>query len=177
VPVYARHLRANQFGVLSLLAVTLTLVTIVLKFGLNHAFFRHYYEAKEDDHRRRIVGSTLIFLVGSSLLLTALLCLAAPQVSQLIFAGDATRADLLQLIFLTAFFEVITLIPDSILRAKFKSATYSVLNIIAFAVQIGLISYLVLAVDASVENVLIGRLGGTAFEALLFFFAARAISV
>ncbi|HEV8487238.1 MAG TPA: polysaccharide biosynthesis C-terminal domain-containing protein, partial [Blastocatellia bacterium] len=71
------------------------------------------------------------------------------------------------------FFEVITLIPDSILRAKFKSATYSILNITAFAVQIALISYLVLAVEPSVENVLLGRLAGTAFEALLFFFAAR----
>ena len=173
MPVYARHLRANQFGVLSLLAVTLTLVTLVLKFGLNHAFFRHYYEAQEEEHRRKIVGSTLIFLVGSSVILTALLCLAAPEVSRLIFAGEPGRADLLQLVFLTAFFEVITLVPDSILRAKFKSATYSVLNIIAFAFQIALISYLVLAVDPSVENVLLGRLGGTAFEALLFFFAVR----
>ena len=61
------------------------MVTLVLKFGLNHAFFRHYYEAEEEDHRRKIVGSTLIFLFVSSLLLTALLCLAAPQVSRLIF--------------------------------------------------------------------------------------------
>ena len=173
MPVYARHLKTNQFGVLSLLAVTLTLVTIVLKFGLNHAFFRHYYEAEDEDHRRRIVGSSLIFLFVSALPLTALLCLVAPQVSRLIFAGESARADLLQLIFITAFFEVITLVPDSILRARFKSATYSVLNITAFAVQIALISYLVLAVDASPENVLLGRLGGTAFEALLFFLAAR----
>jgi O-antigen/teichoic acid export membrane protein len=173
VPVYARHLKANQFGVLTLLAVSLTLVTIVLKFGLNHAFFRHYYEAQDDQHRRRIVGSTLIFLVTTSLLFTSLLCLAAPQVSRLVFAGESARADLLQLVFVTAFFEVITLIPDSILRARFKSATYSILNIASFAVQMVLIAYLVLAVEPSVENVLLGRLGGTAFEALIFFIAAR----
>ena len=101
MPVYARHLRTNQFGLLSLLAVTLTLVTIVLKFGLNHAFFRHYYEAEDEDHRRRIVGSSLIFLLASALPLTALLCLLAPEVSRLMFAGEAARADLLQLVFIT----------------------------------------------------------------------------
>jgi O-antigen/teichoic acid export membrane protein len=170
VPVYARHLRANQFE--SCRSRTLTLVTIILKFGLNHllpALLRSRRRGSSPQDSR--VHSTL--LIVSSGLLTALLCLAAPQVSRLIFAGESARADLLQLVFLTAFFEVITLIPDSILRAKFRSATYSVLNITAFAVQVALISYLVLAIEPSVENVLLGRLGGTAFEALLFFFAAR----
>ena len=172
VPVYARHLKANEFGVLSLLTITMTLVTIVLKFGLNHAFFRHYYETEDPAHRRRIVGSTLIFLLCSAALFTALLYMAAPQVSNIVFAGES-RERLLRLVFLVSFFEIITLIPESILRARFKSALFSTLNIVTFAVQLFLISYLVVFVDASVENVLIGRLGGVAFEALLFYIAVR----
>ncbi|HSF23562.1 MAG TPA: oligosaccharide flippase family protein, partial [Blastocatellia bacterium] len=73
VPVYSKYLRANEFGVLALLTVTLTLVTIVLKFGLNHAFFRHYYDTEDEAHRRRIVGSTLVFLTLSSAALVAIL--------------------------------------------------------------------------------------------------------
>lgn len=169
VPLYTRKLRANEFGVLSLLTITLTLLTIFLKFGLNHAFFRHYYETEDPEHRRRIVGSTLIFLILSSAAATAVLWNVAPQISAAVFKGDDSRADLIQLVFLIAFFEVITLIPDSILRAKFKSARYSTLNIIAFVFQLGLICYLVIWVDANVTNVLIGRLAGTAFEALLFY--------
>ena len=169
VPVYTRKLRANDFGVLSLLTITFTVLTIVLKFGLNHAFFRHYYETEDPEHRRRIVGSTLIFLVLSSLGATAALWTLAPRISAAVFKGDASHAELIQLIFLISFFEVITLIPDSILRANFKSARYSALNIVAFVFQIGFISYLVIWVDASVSNVLIGRLAGTAFEAVLFY--------
>ena len=172
VVLYARHLKTNQFGVLSLLTVTLTLVTIVLNFGLNHAFFRHYCETEDEDRRKRIVGTTLLFLLASSAALTALLCLIAPQVSSVVFAGESARADLLRLVFITAFFEVLTVIPDSILRAKFKSATYSVLNVTAFVVQIAVISILVLR-EPSVESVLIGRLVGTAFEALIFFIVVR----
>src|SRR5690348_7471575 len=65
VPLYTRYLRASEFGVLSLLMITLTLITIVLKFGLNHAFFRHYYDTEDPLQRRRIVGSTLTFLLIS----------------------------------------------------------------------------------------------------------------
>ncbi|MEK6289081.1 MAG: oligosaccharide flippase family protein [Acidobacteriota bacterium] len=173
VPVYARYLPAGEFGVLSLLTVTLTLVTIVLKFGLNHAFFRHYYETEDTAHRRRIVGSTLIFLLGSSAAATALLWMAAPQVSAIVFQGDRSRANLIQIIFLISFFDVITLIPDSILRARFKSAQYSALNITAFLFQLVLITYLVIGVGANIRNVLIGRLVGGAFEAVLFYVMVR----
>ena len=169
VPVYSRKLPAGAFGVLSLLTITLTLVTIVLKFGLNHAFFRHYYETDDVEHRRRIVGSTLIFLFACSAVATALLWMLAPQITSILFKGDQARSSLVQLVFLISFFEVISLVPDSILRAKFKSAQYSMLNIGAFLFQLIVIVYLVLAVDANVTNVLIGRLIGAAFEALLFY--------
>ena len=173
VPVYTRYLRASEFGVLSLLTVTLTLLTLILKFGLNHAFFRHYYETEDETHRKNIVGSTLIFLFLSSAVATLLLWKLAPQFSRFIFNGDQSRADLIQLIFAITFFEVITLIPDSILRARFKSAQYSALNIIAFLFQLILISYLVIHVGASVHNVLLGRLIGGAFEAVLFYAMVR----
>jgi O-antigen/teichoic acid export membrane protein len=173
VPLYTRYLRAAEFGVLSLLTITLTLITIVLKFGLNHAFFRHYYDTQDPAHRRRIVGSTLTFLLISSVLSTALLYLVAPQISWLVFSGDPSNAGLLRLIFFISFFEIISVIPDSILRANFRSAHYSALNIAAFAVQLAVICYLVIGVEPSVENVLRGRLIGSAFEATIFFFVVR----
>lgn len=173
VPVYMRYLRATEYGVLSLLTITLTLLSIVLKVGLNHGFFRHYYETEDPDRRRVLVGSTLVFLACSSAIATGVLYAAAPQISALIFRGDSARAGLLRLVFAACFFEVITLIPQSILRAKFQSARYSALSILAFGFQIGLIAYLVLWVDSNVENVLIGRLAGTIFEAGLFYYVVR----
>ena len=169
VPVYSRKLNAGDFGVLSLLTVTMTLATIFLKGGLNHAFFRHYYETDDPHHRRKIVGSTLIFLVIFSAAATALLWMVSPAISAFLFKGDISRANLVQLVFLICFFEVISLVPDSILRAKFKSAQYSALNIIAFVFQLAVIVYLVIGVAPTVENVLIGRLIGAAFENIVFY--------
>jgi O-antigen/teichoic acid export membrane protein len=169
IPLYTRKLRANEYGVLALLTVTLTLVSVILKFGLNQAFFRHYYDTEDPAHRRRIVGSTLIFLFISTTGFTALLYWLSPQISQLAFTDEAQRPDLLRLIFLIGFFEVINIVPDSILRAKFYSARYSALNVAAFIAQITFICYLVYFVEASVKMVLIGRLLGVAFETLIFY--------
>ncbi|MCI0487860.1 MAG: oligosaccharide flippase family protein [Blastocatellia bacterium] len=173
VPVYARRLTAKDFGILTLLMITLTLVTIVLKFGLNQAFFRHYYDTEDARHRRRLVGTTLLFLFLSASVFTALLYGIAPQISAAVFKGDASRAELLRLVFFIGFFDIITLIPDTILRVNFRSAKYSILNILTFGFQVILISYLVVAVAATVENVLIGRLAGSIFGAAIFFFAVR----
>jgi O-antigen/teichoic acid export membrane protein len=173
VPLYSRKLTIGEFGVLSLLTITLTLVSIVLKFGLNHAFFRHYYDTEDETHRSRIVGSTLIFLLISSALFTVLLYGLAPQLSALIFKSGPAREGLLRLVFFIVFFEVINTIPDSILRAKFHSARYSILNIISFAIQIAVVAYLVIFIDASVHNVLLGRLISVVFETLIFYFAVR----
>jgi len=173
VPVYVRLLRPNEYGVLSLLTITLTLAVIVLKCGLDQAFFRHYYDTKDESHKRCIVGSTLIFLVISSALATWLLYLIAPQLSDLIFKNSADRSGLLRLIFIIGFFDVVTTIPNAILRAEFRSIKFSVLNITSFIVQLSAICYLVIYVDSSVENVLVGRLIGSAFEAVIFFIAVR----
>lgn len=173
MPLYTRQLKASEYGILALLTITLTLAATVLKFGLNHAFFRHYYDTEDPAHRRRIVGSTLIFLLLSATLLTALLYVLAPQISALVFRGDASLARLFRLIFFIGFFEVIGVIPDSILRAEFHSARYSALNVVSFLIQISLISYLIIFVDSTVENVLIGRLISAAISAAMFFVAVR----
>jgi O-antigen/teichoic acid export membrane protein len=173
LPLYVRRISAREYGVFSLMMLALSLIVIVLRMGLNHAFFRQYYETDDPERRRRIVGSALVFLIISSATVIALMYPAAPRLSAMLLGGDRGRASLMRLVLITCFFEVITLVPESILRAKFKSLRYSVLNIVALAFQLGAISYLVLFVDASATGIIVGRLAGTIFEAMIFYVAVR----
>jgi len=173
LPLYVRKISAREFGVFALMMLAMSLIVIVLRMGLNHAFFRQYYETDDSERRRRIVGSALVFLVLSSASAIALLYPAAPWLSMILLGGDRGRAWLMRLVLITCFFEVITLVPESILRAKFKSLRYSALNIVALAFQLAAISYLVLFVDASATGIIVGRLAGTIFEAIIFYIAVR----
>src|SRR5262249_22807305 len=153
LPLYVRRISAREYGVFSLMMLALSLIVIVLRMGLNHAFFRQYYETDDPARRRGIVGSALVFLVVFSAAALALLFPAAPWLSGLLLGGDRTRALLMKLVLITCFFEVITLVPESILRARFKSFRYSLLNIAALAFQLATISYLVLFVDHSATGI------------------------
>src|SRR5215467_379000 len=165
LPLYVRRISAREYGVFSLMMLALSLIVIVLRMGLNHAFFRQYYETNDPDRRRRIVGSALIFLLVSSTAAIALLYPAAPWLSSALLGGDRSRALLMKLVLITCFFEVMTLVPESILRARFKSLRYSLLNVAALAFQLTAISYLVIFVDHSATAIVVGRLAGTVFEA------------
>ncbi|HEU4389408.1 MAG TPA: polysaccharide biosynthesis C-terminal domain-containing protein, partial [Blastocatellia bacterium] len=50
---------------------------------------------------------------------------------------------------------------------------YSTLNIISLTFQVAAITFMLVVLHRGVEGVLIGRLAGTAFEAAVFYFAAR----
>ena len=173
VPLYTRKLRANEYAILALLTLTFTLLSGVLKFGLHQAFFHNYYATKEPTQRHRIVGTALLFLLLSTSVFTVLLYNIAPQLSALIFKGDTTKDGLLRIIFLITFFEVLKSLPDSMLRAEFRSVRYSLLNIFSFVLEVGLIIYFVLFVEASVKSVLMGKLISGIIEAVLFYFTVR----
>lgn len=173
VPLYVRYLRAKEYGVLSLLSIALSLLVIILRMGLNHAFFRYYYEAADENRRRRMAGSTLIFLFAAASLAVVAGSQMASQISALLFAGDRNYVGVVRLMLLASFFEVIMLVPESILRARFKSLLYSGLSLAALIFQAALISYLVIFVEPSVRSVMIGRLAGAAFEAALFLLSVR----
>ncbi len=180
-------MKTSEVGLLGLATPALTILTIVLQMGLNHAFFRHYYETEDAEHRKRIVGSTLLFLLVTTSLASLLLLGAAPEITKFILLGEggrgttdfvidlgsSSRTDLVRLISFICFFEVITIVPASILRVNFRSAHFSALSIIALIVQFGAISYMVFFVEPTAKSVLTGRLIGTAFEALIFFWAVR----
>jgi len=173
VPLYTRKLRASEYAVLALLTLTFMLLTGILKFGLNQAFFHNYYATQEASQRRRIVGTALLFLLVSTAVFTLLLYEIAPQLSALIFKGDTTKDGLLRIIFLITFFEVLKSLPDSMLRAEFRSVRYSLLNIFSFVLEVGLITYFILFVEASVQSVLTGKLISGVIEAALFYVTVR----
>jgi O-antigen/teichoic acid export membrane protein len=89
--IYARHLRPEDYGAMSLIVTVCAAVSMVGLLGMNNAVQRFFFDAKDEAGKRRIWGSGV---VGSLALTTALALVTAGGLQlfgriQPAFAGTA----------------------------------------------------------------------------------------
>jgi O-antigen/teichoic acid export membrane protein len=84
LPVYTRYLSAEEYGLVDLVTLTYTVVTVVATLEVSQGLARHLPEAKEVEARRRL-SSTAFWFTGATMLSAVILVLlAAPWVAPLV---------------------------------------------------------------------------------------------
>lgn len=156
VPLYARQLGVELYGVVAILTTTLSLSTLVATLALPQAFFRSYLkEADEARARGRVLRVTLTLrLVVSVLALLGLLGLAVPLAAALL--GDADAWVLMALIGPIVFFDTLNLVPLSFLRAERRPRPYAMISFSRAVLGSLLIVLLVVVLDLGVVGVVLG---------------------
>ena len=61
LPIYTRHLPLADYGVLSLLMVTLNIAVVLIQVGLGSAIFREV--VYQESEQNRVLSTTLFFLI------------------------------------------------------------------------------------------------------------------
>ncbi|MBA2266601.1 MAG: oligosaccharide flippase family protein [Chloroflexi bacterium] len=156
VPIYARQLGLENYGVVAILTATLSLSTLVASLALPHAFFRSYLKETDDERRRvQVLRTTLgLRLIVSLLALIALMGLALPLATVLL--GDADAWLLLALISPIVFFDTLNLVPLSFLRAERRPRPYAVIAFSRAVLGSLLIILFVVVLDLGVIGVVLG---------------------
>lgn len=75
--IYARHLRPEDYGAMSLIVTVGALTSMVGLMGMNNAVQRFFFDEKEAAGKRRVWGTGFVGGVGLTALLTATVALAA----------------------------------------------------------------------------------------------------
>jgi len=156
VPIYARQLGLENYGIVALLTTTLSLSTLVSTLALPHAFFRSYLKESDDERQRAHVLRTTLglrFLV-SLLALAILLALAFPLAGLLI--GTEGAWVLLALIGPIVFFDTLNLVPLSFLRAERRPIPYATIAFSRAVIGSLLIILFVVVLDMGVMGVVLG---------------------
>ncbi len=73
LPVFARFLSSADFGIIAIVTTVRDLLTVVYEMGAPNSSARFYYDCRTDLERRRLFGSLFVFLLGSSMLCSALI--------------------------------------------------------------------------------------------------------
>lgn len=166
VPIYARELGLERYGVVAILTTTLSLSTLVATLALPHAFFRSYLKETDDERQRsEVLRTTLgLRLIVSTVALLLLLSIAIPGAALMFGSSDAWH--LLATIGVVVFFDTLNLVPLSFLRAERRPRPYALLAFSRAVLGSIFIIVLVVALDLGVLGVVLGSAGSALVAAV-----------
>ena len=137
IPVYTHYLSPSEYGILELMDLTITIITMLIGMGLGSAIIRFYYHYENIEDKNEVFSTSLIF--------TFILCFIA--VSSLecftkyfaeIALGEPRYYRYFQIMFIAMGLQTIASVPECLLLAKKQSVIFSTITIGTF------VSYLTL---------------------------------
>ncbi len=166
VPVLARVLLKQQFGVADLVMSYSQSVLLVLVFGMDGALARFFYQQTDRDARIRMVSSSFVFRLITGGTLAVLLAIVADPLAERLLGG-VVYAKYLRLGAVTLPFTLFCLFANDVLRVTFQPWKFVTLNITQTLLVGGITLYLVLHEHLGVAGALYGKLVGDAATAAL----------
>ncbi len=136
IPVYTRYLSPNDYGVVAMVMIYITVLEIVMRMGVDSALFKVYFEEKDEESRRTLVTTTFLFQLAAGGLIFALTYPFSDGLSDLFFG---TRDYTVYFQFATAsqLLVMLRVVPLSVIRARERPGIFSILNVIRFALVMG----------------------------------------
>ena len=152
IPIYTRFLLPDSYGILQLLLVTSSLITIVFQFGIGSAIFKSILYNK-DIQVNTVYSTAFIFLTLSSLTITIVLIQFSNDVSILLLESFE-YSNILKILLASVFLKNISVIPLAKLRIEEKSWFYTILTVTRFLLQVLLNIYFVVSLRAGINGII-----------------------
>lgn len=165
LPLYTSRLSTTDYGILSILGTTSSLIGSILKMGLSTSTFKHYFATDDFSKRRIIVSTALIWLIAINALFALFVSWSSPFLSWILL-GDTETSIYINLMVITLVFDVTATIPMAILRSQKRAKAYSVLSVVTFTLGTLLSIYFVAIVERGVLGVLTASLLASFFSSV-----------
>ncbi len=137
IPVYTAYLSPSDYGILELMDLTMNIISLIIGMRLGAGIIRFYCKYETLSDRDELFSTALLFVVGFTVIIVILLQIYTEYFAIWIL-GNKSFYKYFEIIFFALGFQILTVIPESILLAEKKSAIYSLLNIITFISNISL---------------------------------------
>jgi O-antigen/teichoic acid export membrane protein len=157
VPLYARFLTPQEFGVLELVLATVLLVDVFITANVDGVFMRFYFDRLDTEWRRQIISLYLVIeTLYPAVLIGALIAFSGP-LSNLVL-GTAAFASLFVIALSDRFLTNIVDLPMILCRARRKPLTFTAYSLIRGVVQVVVTLLLVAVWHLGVKGILIASL-------------------
>jgi O-antigen/teichoic acid export membrane protein len=158
VPLYTRAFDPTDYGILSLILVTLSLGVAMFSLGINSALLRFYLDPGNTTRagKARVATTAFVITCGCASLLIGVGFLISPYLSNSLF-GESTYWPHFLVMFLGSGLQMVYLIPMTIFRAEERSKRYAVFSIADFLSKLLLTIFLVVNLQMGIMGVIAAR--------------------
>lgn len=166
IPLYTRYLNPDAYGLLQILIITASLVTIFLQFGIGSALFKSVIYHPEGN-KKEIYSTAFFFILISSIVFLSIVYMNTKFFSRLLFGGEE-QSRAFQILSLTIFFRNLSQITLAKLRIENRSLTFSILLLLQFTLKIGLNIYFIVFAKLGVIGILYADLVTSGLFSIIF---------
>jgi len=150
LPLYLRFFPPNEYGIISVLTVVMSLLTLFISGGVMNGLIRLYYEA-EGVRRKELVGATCLWYLVVASLGGAILFSQAPLLSQALFRTEVYRNPI-RILGFVFFFSMLRSVPLYILRLESKAGLYVGFSLFSFLADFLLKLYLIVSLGRGISG-------------------------
>ena len=123
LPVYTRYLTPSDYGVIAMLLTIEAIAKVALRWGVDTAFMRLYYDCADHVARQRLASTLFFFLLGANGSLVLAGIASAGWLSERIF-GSTEHGLLIGLVLANSFVTGFYFIPFQVMRIGERSGQF-----------------------------------------------------
>ena len=132
IPLYTRYLTTSDYGVLELLDLTSTIVSIFISMRIGSAVIRFYYDSADELEQKKVVSTAYMATFVSALLVVLFSQIFSIRLSSLIF--DTNVYDkYFKLVFMATALSLISSVPEAYLMARKQSIFYTIISLMTLS--------------------------------------------
>lgn len=173
IPVYTRFLTPADYGILELVYMTTSLISLVVELGIESAVSRFYFDSDEEEKRNTAVSTAFLGYGGMALVITLLLLPFAGFLAKVILGSQDLRS-YFTVALITLGMGMLGPIAFSYFRATQRSVSLMIFQVSKTAVALALNIYFVVLAGKGVFGILLASLISTGvFAVIMTYYVLR----
>lgn len=168
MPVYMRHLTAEEYGILSYTSAVVMFIYVLSSFSLNSFVLRKYSELNDDVGRKKLIGNIFIFIGTLNLIFLVIGYLLIPLFIEKFSIQIPWDPYFKYAVFIN-FLEGFSIIPLIIYRVKQKANIFVLLSLSKTIMQLVFIYYFIVISKQGLIGNYLGQLYPLFFFIFLYF--------
>ncbi len=164
LPLYTSVLPVGEFGKLAMLETTAQILVAIFGLSLNSAYFRWYWDEEYEGKQKSLFFTLFVFLAGMASLMVVSLTSSSSALSSLLLDSDHD-AKLIRLMVITTAFDIMGVLPLTLIRLQERPVLFITANIIKFTSNLALTFLLIVGMHKKIEGIYEAQIMGN----IIFF--------